>query len=57
MQIAVQRLRKVVNFGAVDSVENDNTGDYDTKFLAQFSKHYADYREHKRKVIKLMELI
>ena len=44
VQIAVQRLRKVVNFGTVDSVENDNTGDYDTKFVAQFSKHYADYQ-------------
>lgn len=44
MKIAAHRLHKIIFFGTVTSIENDNTGDYDTKFVPQFSRHCADYQ-------------
>lgn len=38
-RILPSQFNKVVQFGTVDSVENDNTGDYSSEFVFQFSLH------------------
>lgn len=44
MKISLDRFNHKVSFGTIQTVENDNTGDYDTEFVARFSKHYANYQ-------------
>ncbi|WP_420864888.1 phage head closure protein [Furfurilactobacillus siliginis] len=43
VKIAVNRFNKTVEFGAIDSVPNDATGDYDEKFKAVYTVHCALY--------------
>lgn len=54
MQIAVHRFRKIINFGHVKSVENDNTGDYDETFVSDFSLHFAFYQRSQTQNYQLL---
>lgn len=44
MKIAVSRFNKTIEFGSAKSVENNNAGDYDTKFFPEYTLHYALYQ-------------
>lgn len=56
MKIAVSRFNKTIEFGTLERVANDNLGDYDTRFVAKHTLHYALYQRTQVQQYQLLGL-